>query len=338
MKRMVIREWADPPEYRLEESAVPSPGAGELQVAVHTAGVNFGDSLINSGRYQVRPRLPFVPGSECSGVVTALGCGVTGFAVGDHIAAHAFIKDAGGQQRNIGTWAEQLVVPVANALRVPTSIPLEAAALFRSNTETSYLAMQRAQLKAGETLLVLGASGGTGFAAVQLGKLLGARVIASASSAEKRAIAMAAGADIAIDSRDPDWRARVREVTNGRGPDVVYDPVGGDATEAAFRALAPEGRLLVVGFAAGRIPTIPANLALLKNISLVGVNLLQELHLQPARARADAEKLMSWFEQGKLGVPPIAARFPLSRAAEAVELVAAGKVAGRVIIEVTARN
>lgn len=334
MQAVVVREWSDPQNFPVEDRPVPQPGPGELLVAVHTAAVNFGDTLIATGRYQVKPDLPFVPGSECSGVVEAVGDGVSAFAPGDRIAACGFVGDSRRDRRILGSFTERAIVPVGNAVRLPEGVGLEDAALFRSNTETSYFALQKGNLKAGETLLVLGAGGGTGFAAVQLGKLMGARVIASASSPEKREIALSAGADLAIDSRDPQWRERLKEVTEGRGPDVVYDPVGGDATEPAFRALAWGGRLLVVGFAAGRIPAIPVNLALLKGTSLIGVNLLEGQRFEPETVAANSRQLMTWFGEGRLKVPPVGRRYPLAEAGEALAAVAGGKVSGRVVISI----
>jgi NADPH2:quinone reductase len=334
MKAVMVREWSDPQSFLFEDVSAPSPGPGELLVGVHTAAVNFGDSLIASGRYQVRPDLPFIPGSECSGVVEAVGAGVAGFEPGDHIAACGFVGDARKAARILGAFAQRIVIPVANARRVPSGIALDRAALFRSSYETGLHGLQRGALKAGETLLVLGASGGTGFAAVQLGKRMGARVIASASGEDKRALALEAGADVAIDSRDPDWRVRIKELTDGRGIDVVYDPVGGDATERAFRSLAWGGRLVVIGFAAGRIPAIHANLALLKGASMVGANLLEAQRLEPGKMAANSAELMALFASGKLTVPPIARRYPLAHAGDAIRAVAGGKVAGRIVVDV----
>lgn len=334
MKAVRVHEWADPPRLRLEEMDAPSPGPGELLVAVHTAAVNFGDTLIASGRYQVRPVLPFVPGSECSGTVLAVGERVEDFALGDHVAACGFIGDPRQDAHILGSFAEKIVIPVANAVRAPRHIPLDRLALFRSNAETSLLGLQKGRLVPGEALVVLGAGGGTGLAAVQLGKIMGARVIASASSEDKRSLALQAGADAAIDSRDPDWRDRIRALTDGRGIDVVYDPVGGDATELAFRSLAWNGRLVVIGFAAGKIPSIPTNLALLKGTSLVGANLLEAQRYEPDLVASNQIWLMKLFGEGRLTVPPIARRYPLAQADEALQAVASGEIAGRVVVDV----
>lgn len=338
MRAAIIREWAAPPAFSMETVPTPTLRPGEVIFRVHTAVVNFGDSLIASGRYQVRPDLPFAAGTEASGTVVAVGEGVSGFAPGDRVAATGFVGDARVDRRIVGAFADYAAVLPAGLVKLGDGVPIEQAALFRSAFETSAFALYKGRLKAGETLLVLGASGGTGFAAVQLGRLAGARVIASASSEEKRAIARAAGADEAIDSRDPEWRARVAALTDGRGVDVVYDPVGGDATERAFRALAWDGRLLVVGFAAGAIPAIPANLALLKGASLVGANLLQGQKFEPEHCKREARRLMQLFGEGRLSVPPVARRYPLERVGEALAEVAAGQTAGRIVIGIEEAN
>lgn len=334
MKAVLVREWSDPQRYLLEDIETPAPGRGELLVAVHTAAINFGDTLISTGRYQVKPLLPFIPGTECSGTVIAVGEGVDGFEIGDHIAARGFIGDPRREAKVIGSLAEQIIVPAAYAVRAPPHIPLDQLALFRSNAETSLLGLQKGRLAAGETLLVLGAGGGTGLAAVQLGKIIGARVIASASSEAKRHLALTAGADVVIDSRAPNWRDQVRELTAGRGVDVVYDPVGGDATERAFRSLAWDGRLVVIGFASGKIPAIPANLALLKGASMVGANLLEAEKYEPNLVALNRIWLMELFAEAKLTVPPISRRYSLAQAEEALRAVASGEIAGRVVVDV----
>ncbi|WP_157219400.1 NADPH:quinone oxidoreductase family protein [Flavisphingomonas formosensis] len=334
MRAAVVRRWASPPCFAIEQVPTPVPSPGELVFRVHTAAINFGDTLIASGGYQVRPDLPFVAGTEASGTVVAVGEGVSGFAPGDRIAACGFVGDARADRRIVGAFAEYAMVKPANAVHLAGGVPLEQGALFRSNMETSAFALYKGRLQAGETLLVLGASGGTGHAAVQLGKLAGARVIASASSEAKRAIALAAGADVAIDSGDPEWRGRVDALTGGRGLDVVYDPVGGLATERAFRALAWDGRLLVVGFAAGAIPSIPANLPLLKGASLIGANLLQGLKYEPEHCAREAVRLMDLFGQGRLSVPPVARRYPLEELDAALADSASGRTAGRVVITI----
>jgi NADPH2:quinone reductase len=335
MKAVVVREWTNPPSFNVEEIADAVAGPGEVLIAVDTAGVVFGDTLIASGIYQVRPKLPFTPGSECAGIVEAVGAGVTEYRPGDRVAALGFIGDSRQSQRILGAFAEKIVAPLRNVQAIPdTILSLETAALFRSNTESSYYALQRGHLRAGEIMLVLGAGGGTGVAAIELGKMLGARVIGSASSAEKREIARNAGADDVIDTNDPNWRSKVNELTDGRGVDVVFDPLGADRTERAFRALAYGGRLLVVGFAAGHIPKLPTNLALMKGASLVGANMLRGWEMEPELVAANARALMTWFGEGKLSVPPVARRYPLAKAGEALADVAGGRTAGRVVVSI----
>ena len=334
MKAVVISEWSDPQKFPVKDVEDPTPAPGEVLVEVHYSAVNFGDTLIATGRYQVKPNLPFVPGAECSGIVQAVGEGVSDYAVGDHVAACGFVGDARKEKRILGALAQLVSVPTVNLAKVPDTVSLEEAAAFRSPNETSYYGLKRGQLQPGETLLVLGAGGATGFAAVELGKMMGAHVIASASSEEKRNIALAGGADVAIDSRDPDWRGLIKEVTQGRGVDVVYDPVGGDATEPAFRSIARGGRLLVIGFAAGRIPSLPTNLALIKDISLVGANLLQAMQAEPETTVADSKMLMEAFGRGDLSVPPITRTYPLEEAGQAYADVAGGKISGRIVVDV----
>lgn len=332
MKAIIVNEFRDPPPFELIERDDPVPGPGELRIRVHSAAVNFGDTLIASGRYQVRPNLPFVPGTECAGIVDAVGAGVTDYRVGDRVAASGFVGDPRTERRIIGTFAEAAIAPLANVVPVHPALSLEDAVLLRSSIETAFEALYQGRLARGETLLVLGAAGGTGFAAVQLGKWLGAHVIASASTEEKRAIAASGGADATIDSNDPDWRQRVADLTGGRGPDVIFDPVGGIYTEPAFRSLGWGGRLLVVGFAAGTIPAIPINLALLKGTSIIGINILQASKFEPDRMAADRRRLYDLCGTGLLKPVPVSRRFPLAEAGEALAEVASGKRAGRVVV------
>lgn len=334
MKRVVVRAWTEPQRFEIEDVAPPEPGPGQLRLRMNTAAINFGDTLIAGGKYQVKPALPFAPGTEGSGVVDTVGPGVTAFKPGDRIAVTGFVGDSRRDTRIVGSLAEMAVVGEFNAARIPDNVSLETAALFRSNAETSYYGLEVGRLAPGETLMVLGASGGTGFAAVQLGKVMGARVIGSASSPEKRAIAKAAGADEVVDSRDPEWRQRVDALTGGRGLDVVYDPVGDTQTERAFRALGFGGRHVVIGFAAGAIPKLPVNLPLLKGASLVGSNLLRMMEAEPEHHKANQRQLMTWLSQGKLGVPPIARRYRLEDARAAMDEVATGKTAGRIVVTI----
>ena len=329
MKAIIIREWSDPQPFPLEHVEEPEPGPGEVRIRVHCVGVTFGETLIATGRYQVKPNLPFVPGSESAGVIDKVGPGVEGLAVGDRVAPMGFVGKSRDSRRILGGCREKLIAPAANITRVPDGVSLEMAALFRSNAETALYSLQLARLKAGETLLVLGAGGGTASAAVALGKHMGARVIGSASSEAKRRIALDAGADVVVDSNAEDWR---QQVEAGGKVDVIYDPNGGDMSERAFRTLGYGGRHLVVGFAAGAIPKLPLNLTLMKSASVIGANLLNAYEIEPDRCRANAAYLLDLLAEGKLPEPVIAKRYPLEQAAEAYAEVAAGKIAGRVLI------
>ena len=262
MKAILCKAWGGPESLVLEELPSPRPGAGEVVIDVKAAGVNFPDVLIIQNKYQVKPPLPFAPGAELAGVIKETGAGVTGFAPGDRVIAMV----------SWGAYAEECVAPAAQLVSMPPGLDFATAAAFTLTYGTSWHALKdRGQLRAGETLLVLGAAGGVGLAAVEIGKALGARVIAAASSAEKLAVCRAHGADETIDYATEDLRARLKQLTGDKGADVVYDPVGGPYTEPAIRSTAWRGRYLIVGFANGEIPRIPLNLMLLKGSSLVGV-------------------------------------------------------------------
>ena len=302
-----------------------APGAGEVQVEVHSAGVTFVDALIASGRHQVKVPLPFIPGNEVAGVVVALGAGVTRFAVGDRVAC----VGVGGK------YAEHINVRDAAALRVPERMSFDEAAVFRGGYGCSYHALaQGASLRPGETVLVLGAAGAVGLAAVQIAAAMGARVLASASSEAKRQVALRAGAHAAIDTHANDWRAQVRDWTDGRGLDVVVDPVGGEATERAFRALGLGGRHLVIGFASGSIPSLPVNLALLKGASLIGIELSKFERRFPELAAANDRALVELYSRGAISAPPIAHRFAFARFREALALAATGQSAGSIVLQI----
>ena len=333
MKAIVIRGWADPQPFPLEEVDEPEPGPGEVRIAVHCVGITFGETLIATGKYQVKPELPFVPGAESAGVIDKIGPDVTGLQPGDRVAPMGFIGKSRDTKRILGGCREKLIAPASNVVKVPDGVSLEMAALFRSNAETALYSLQLARLQAGESLLVLSAGGGTASAAVALGKHFGARVIASASSAAKRRIALDAGADVAIDSGAADWRAQVEAAAGGK-VDIVYDAIGGDQSERAFRTLAYGGRHLVVGFAAGTIPKLPLNLALMKSASVIGANLLNGYEQEPERCRDNGRYLLELLAAGKLPEPVVAKRYTLERAAEAYAEVAAGQIAGRVLIMV----
>ena len=308
--------------FALETHDPGPPGAGHVRITVHAAGVSFADVLVAAGKYQLKPPLPFVPGSEFSGVIEAVGVDVDPARVGERVCVSGF-------GMAFGTAA---VAPAQRAVPIPDEMSFAEAAVFRVSYATAYYALvQRGQLRPGETLLVLGAGGAVGYAAVQIGKRLGAAVVASASTPEKRALAAAGGADMAIDSTAADWRALVRAAQGGRGVDVVFDPVGGAATEPAFRSLAWAGRLLVIGFAAGEIAKLPVNLALLKGASLVGVDIRQMDEFEPALAAANLQALFALYREGGLR-PPIGHIYPLEDFATAMEDVRSGQRAGRVVL------
>ncbi|MCL4182797.1 MAG: NADPH:quinone oxidoreductase family protein, partial [Burkholderiaceae bacterium] len=261
MKAVLCKAWGPPESLVIEDVPSPVPGAGEVLIDVHAAGVNYPDALIIQKKYQLQPALPFSPGAEVAGVVAAVGEGAGPWKPGDRVIANT----------PFGGYAEQLVAPAARVVPIPDGMDFPAASAYVLAYGTGLYALKdRAKLAAGETLLVLGAAGGVGIAAVQIGRALGAHVIAAASSQDKLALCREHGADATIDYAAEDLRERIKALTGGRGPDVIYDPVGGPYTEQAFRSIAWEGRHLVIGFAAGEIPKLPLNLPLLKTASLVG--------------------------------------------------------------------
>lgn len=322
MSRAVIADELGPLEnYSLYDRQAPPAGPGQIRIRVKAAGVSFVDVLNATGKYQIKAPVPFIPGSEFSGIIDALGDGVSGFSVGDAVMATSWG----------GAFAEHSVAPASSVNRVPTGMDFAEAAVFGVSATTSWHALvDRGQLQAGETLLVLGAGGATGYAAVQIGKYLGARVIASASSDTKRSIAAAAGADALIDSGSARWRDDVKAANDGKPVDVVFDPVGGTATEPAFRCLGWNGRHLVVGFPGG-IASLPTNLPLLKSASLVGVNLQQLSVADPEKGRANVKQLCDLASQG-LFHPVVAETFPLENFADAMNSAAAGRNAGRIVL------
>lgn len=322
MPRAVIADEFGPPEtYRLDEFDPGSPGKGEVRVAIKAAGVSFVDVLTAMGKYQFHPPLPFIPGSEYAGIVEEVGEGVTGFAPGDRV----FGSSMGG------IFAEANTFPAANVNKVPEGMALEAAAIFPVNYLTAYYALaDRGRARKGETLLVLGAAGGTGFAAIQVGRHLGLRVIASASSEEKRQAALAGGADVVVETGADDWRDKVKAANDGEPVDIVFDPVGGDATELAFRTLGYDGRHLVIGFPAG-IAALKTNLPLLKSASLVGVQMRDHALKRPQEAEANRHKVMELAGAGIFN-PAIAKRYPLEDYVAAMNEAFSGKAAGRIVL------
>jgi NADPH2:quinone reductase len=323
MKAVRIHTLDGPRSLRQDDVPEPTAGAGDVLVDVKAAGLNFPDVLLSYGKYQFKPAPPFSPGGEGAGVVKAVGAGVTDFAVGDRVAFTLLY----------GAFAERVVVPTLACTKIPAEVSFQTAAA----TPLTYLTVMhalvdRAKLHAGETLLVLGAAGGIGIASIQVGKMLGARVIAAASSPEKLALCKASGADMTVDYAHEDLKERVKALTDGQGANVVMDPVGGPYSEPALRAIAWEGRFLVVGFAAGDIPKIPLNLALLKGCEIVGVFWGQFVMRTPERNRAHAERVFQAIAEGKLA-PHVDAVFPFARAAEALERMEQRKVLGKVLLE-----
>ena len=322
MKAVLVREFAPLDQLSLAEVPAPTPGPGEVLIAVHAAGVNFMDGLIAQGKYQTRPPLPFSPGAEVAGTVKALGAGVTGMSPGMRVLA------ATGH----GGFAEEVIMPAAGVMALPEGMDFAAAASFPIVYGTSHHALkERAQLRAGETLLVLGAAGGVGLTAVELGKVMGARVIACASSDEKLALCKAYGADELINYSSSDLRERIRQLTAGKGVDVVYDPVGGGLAEPCVRSLAFMGRYLVIGFASGEIPKIPLNLLLLKTASLVGVFWGAYARARPQQNAANFAELFSWYAQGRLK-PHVSQSFPLADYAQALDAVMNRRAKGKVVL------
>ena len=322
MKAVLAKTFGPPEQLVLEELPARQAGPGEVVIAVKACGVNFFDALIVQGKYQTRPPLPFSPGGEVSGVVTEVGEGVKGLETGMRVLA--FVGHGG--------YADEVVTGAANVIALPAQMDFVAAAAFPITYATSYHALKdRGQLRSGETLLVLGAAGGVGLSAVEIGKIMGARVIAAASSEGKLAVAREHGADLLINYGASDLRERLREATGGKGVDVAYDPVGGAYAEPALRSLAAGGRYLVIGFASGEIPKIALNLLLLKVVSLVGVFWGAFAKAQPQRNAANMAELLDWYTQGRLR-PHVSATFPLERYREALDAVMQRKALGKVVL------
>jgi NADPH2:quinone reductase len=307
---------------RWTELPTPAPAPGQVRIAIHAASLNFPDLLTVQNKYQVKPAPPFVPGSEFSGVVDALGDGVRHLKLGDRVAT---IGVSGG----FGTHA---CVEAANVMPLPPGFDLDDAAAFAFTYGTSHHALvDRAGLRAGESVLVLGAAGGVGSAAVQIAKAAGARVIAAASSDEKCAFCRGLGADATIDTSREPLREALKAATEGKGPDVVYDPVGGELAEPAFRGIAWRGRYLVVGFAAGSIPALPWNLALLKGASIVGVFWGDFVRREPKAFRQSLGELFAWYAAGKVK-PAIDSRLPMRELAEAYARMGSRQVLGKLLL------
>lgn len=321
MRAVLARRYGPPETLLVEDLPALVAQPGEVVVSVHAAAVNFPDTLIIEDKYQIRPPLPFSPGGEVAGTIRSIGSGVTGFAVGEPVIAAC----------RYGGFAEEVVTTPDRLIPVPSGVPMEAAASLTITYGTTHYALQEcAAIRPGETLLVLGAAGGTGLSAIELGKLLGARVIAAASTDEKLALCRARGADDTINYASEDLRERIKLLTGGRGVDVVYDPVGGDYAEAALRGIAWRGRYLVIGFTAG-IPRLPLNLPLLKGCSIIGVFYGAFGQAEPQRYAELREELVGWLASGRIR-PVITARYPLEQATQALRLVANRQALGKIVL------
>lgn len=312
-------------DYAIVEGDIPQPKSDELLVKVAVCGMGYVDALVAVGGYQVKPPVPFTPGQEVGGVVEAVGRDVEGFDVGDRVMVSLF---GGGL-------AEYVAAPAQKAAKIPDAMTFAQAAGFRINYLTALHGLRdRAELQPGERLLVFGAAGGVGTAAIQIGRLLGAKVIAAASTEEKRAFAVDQGAQMTIDTEVEGWRDRLKALCDGKGPDVIFDPVTGPLFEPAFRSLAWRGRHLVVGFIGGPIPRLPINLSLMKGAALVGVDVRQFLLFEEEKAHAHLAEMLAWVADGKLS-PPIGRRFDFADFAGAMQFALSGSGLGKTVIELT---
>jgi NADPH2:quinone reductase len=322
MRAVRVHELTGPSALRVDDVPDPSVGAGQVLIEVRACGVNFPDVLLSRGLYQLKPSLPFSPGGECAGIVREVGAGVTTVAVGDRVAATI----------GSGAFVEKICLPEQVLTKLPDAVGFEVGAATLLTYATTYHALvDRAQLAAGETLLVLGAAGGVGAAACEIGALLGARVIAAASSDDKLAFCCEHGATDGINYAREDLKDRIKALTSGSGVDVVYDPIGGPLAEAALRGTAWKGRYLVIGFASGEIPKIPLNLVLLKGCQIVGVYWGSFAARDPARNRAHAAEIFRLVAEGKLR-PAIDDVLPFDRAREALERLEQRKVKGKLVL------
>ena len=324
MKAVLCKSFGAPDQLTVEDVDSPPVKADEVKIRVRACGVNFPDALMVQGLYQLKPPFPFSPGLEVAGDISEVGVGVNGDRVGQRIMATMMV----------GGFAEEVVVPEESTLPMPDNMPYEIGAGFPLVYGTAHVALaRRGRLKTGETLLVLGAAGGVGLAAVELGKLMGARVIAAASSAEKLALAQSRGASDTINYSSEDLRERMKLLTHDQGADVIFDPVGGDIFDQAVRRIAWEGRYLVIGFASGRIPTLPANIALLKNASLVGLFWGAYLLQDPAVIQRSFQQLLTWYSEGRLR-PHVHRTYDLKDAPKALEDLINRRAMGKLVLTV----
>lgn len=324
MKAVLCKTLGPPETLVIDDAPEPTPGPHDVLIEVHGCGINFPDVLIVEGKYQVRPDLPFSPGSEVAGVVLAVGDEVRELRPGDRVMAAS----------RYGGLAEQVCVNADRVAAIPDEMDYITASGFMLIYGTAYHALkQRARIAPGETLVVLGAAGGVGLASVEIGAAMGAKVIAAASTPEKLALAREHGAEIGINYAEEDLKTRLKELTDGEGVDVVLDPVGGASTEAALRATGWEGRLLIVGFASGTIPELPANLPLLKGNQIVGVYFSEFVRREPAEARRNARELMDLYLEGKVR-PHVSQVYPFEQAVDALLAVANREALGKLVVRI----
>lgn len=322
MRAVICKEFDSPDHLEVIEVDQPTPKPNEVLISVKATGLGYVDALTVAGLYQIKPKLPFVPGNEISGVITELGSEVTTLTVGQRILA----------MPSYGGLAEMVCIPSNKCIPIPDALSHEGAAGFQVNYCTAYHGLiYCGGLKADETILILGAAGGVGVAAIDVAKAIGATVIAAASTAEKRKMCQELGADHVLDYSKENWREGLKELLNGRPLDVVYDPVGGDFSDPALRSLGPDGRFLVVGFAGGSIPSIPLNLTLLKRCSIVGVNWGGYIAANPAEAAPVMRALMNWIEEGKLK-PAAGESFPLDDAGAAMMKMLNRQALGKIVV------
>jgi NADPH2:quinone reductase len=319
---MLCKQWCEPKDLVLEDIPEPVAGPGQVVIAIKAAALNFFDILQIAGKHQIKPAFPFSPAGEISGLIDSVGPGVTGFKVGDRVFAQASTQGA----------REKAVVPVAKVYKMPENLDFDRASGLLSIYGTAVHALiDRGSAKAGETLVVLGAAGGTGLAAIEVGKILGLRVVACASTDEKLAFCKDHGADVLFNYKREDLKEGLKKIGGEKGIDIVFDPVGGDFSEPALRSLGWEGRFLVIGFAAGTIPKIPLNLALLKSCDIRGVFLGAFQAAFPDKGRANIEKIAQWAAEGKLS-SHVHAAFPMTKVADAMAVLSSGKAMGKVVL------
>lgn len=324
MKAIVCREFAPVDQLAFLDQPPRPLAAGEVRVAIKAAGVNFPDSLKVEGLHQIKPQLPWIPGSETAGVVTEVGAGVSSVRVGDRVMG---VSSADG-----GGFAQEIVLPQDRVFALAPTMSFESAAAVPVVYGTTLYALkQRGQLRPGEWVLVLGAAGGVGLATVHLAKAMGARVIAAASTPEKRELTLKHGADHAVDYTLPDWRLKVKELTDGKGVDVVYDPVGGDAFDEAVRAIGWGGRYLVIGFTSGRIPTLKINMPLIKGYDVIGVRYDVWRDGWWSEARANLEQVLKWCVEDRFQ-PMVSASHPLAEAVAALKSITSRQTCGKVVL------